>query len=191
LHNTFVGFLALETFTALRDLVDNPSYEEQRRKSLRNLDFATIDKPIVAIIKGLAELPHCFTLQSCYGHFLYDSQKDPENIQPLPTSNRLTNVDYRIAYLAMCLQDSDAGQRLLHDLEKIPKIDPENVQFGCAEWFWKKQVNSFALQVEPRRYMTRDTATVGYKEALHIEKVRNQFFRQLGDLLSVRHEIST
>ncbi len=42
-----------------------------------------------------------------------------------------------------------------HDLRQIPAIDPEYIQFGCAEWFWEAQVNSYALQVEPMRHMTK------------------------------------
>ena len=52
------------------------------------------------------------------------------------------------------------------------------MQLGCAEWFWKRQVNSFVLQVEPKRYKTKDRVS-SYKEALHIEKIRNTVFMEL------------
>ena len=45
------------------------------------------------------------------------------------------------------------------------------------------QSNSYALQVEPDRFKFQDTAIVGYKEALHIEKIRNEFFIRLYELL--------
>jgi len=118
-------------------------------------------------------------LQSCYGHFLHNSQKNPYNIEPLPLSNDISNVEYKIAYIALCIENSKQGRTLFYDLKEIPSIDPEYIQFGCAEWFWKRQVNSYALQVEPKRHMTKDRLSVDYWEALHIEKVRNNFFTQL------------
>ena len=62
-------------------------------------------------------------------------------------------------------------------------MDPENIQFGSAEWFWKRQVNSYALQVEPDRFKRQDTAILDYEEALNIEKIRNEFFFQLQALI--------
>jgi hypothetical protein len=176
----------LETFTELKELVDNPNYHEQRQRSLADLDMNTIDRPIVEIVKDFMKLPYCFTLQSCYGHFLHKKQKDLYNIEPLPITDDITTVKYRIAYIAICIENSDLGRRLLLDLAEIPAIDGDYIQFGCAEWFWEKQVNSYALQVEPRRHMLKDKITVGYQEALHIERVRNQFFDKLKGLLRTR-----
>ena len=169
----------METFTESRSFVDNPLYREQRDKSLASLDINTIDVPIVEIIRDLAKLPHCFTLQSCYGHFLYDSQSDPRNVDPLTNLDKNLSVEYRIAYIALCIQNSGPGLRLFQNLRDLTGIDPECIQFGCAEWFWERQVNSYALQVEPERYKTRDKTTVSSQEALYIEKVRNQFFDEL------------
>jgi hypothetical protein len=75
------------------------------------------------------------------------------------------------------------GRGLFESLKEITAIDLENVQFCCAEWFWKRQVNSYALQVEPDRFKRKDTAILDFKEALHIEKIRNEFFIQLYELL--------
>ena len=61
-------------------------------------------------------------------------------------------------------------------------MDPENVQFCCADWFWKRQVNSYALQVEPDRFKYNDEAILDHKEALHIEKIRDVFFQRLYEL---------
>ena len=97
----------------------------------------------------------------------------------MPVLDSITIVEYRIAYIALCIQNSDLGRILFDDLRKIPAIDPEYIQFGCAEWFWKKQVNSYALQIEPERYMTKDRISVNYQEALHIEEIRNEFFSEL------------
>ena len=186
IKNILAGVVQLETFTGLKDFVDNPHYHEQRRESLSGLDISTIDAPMVKIIDGFSKLPYCFTLQSCYGHFLHDSQKDPKSIEPLPVSNSITGVEYRIAYIALCIQNSDLGRMLLHDLGKIPAIDPGYIQFGCAEWFWERQVNSYVLQVEPGRYMTKDRASVSYQEALHIEKIRDEFLSGLEVIVQKR-----
>jgi hypothetical protein len=178
----------METFTALKDFVNNPQYHKQRQVALSKLDINTLDPPIRLIIEGLSKLPYCFTLQSCYGHFLYQHQRNPESIEPLPISESITRVEYRIAYIALCLQDSESGRRLFHDLSKIPERDSEYIQFGCAEWFWKSQVNTYALQVEPKRYMTKDKISVNYQEALHIEKTRNVFFNELKRIIQERKD---
>jgi len=75
------------------------------------------------------------------------------------------------------------GKELLGRLEQITAIDPEYIQFGCAEWFWTRQVNSYALQVEPQRFKQKDSCLVAYKEALHLEKVKQSFFIQLKQLI--------
>lgn len=169
----------METFTEFKSLVKNPLFHQQREKSLNQLNIDTIDAPIKKIIKGFSNLPYCFTLQSCYGHFLYNDQKNPNNIEPLPSLDNISNIEYRIAYIALCIRNNEQGKMLLQELKKIPSIDPDYIQFGCADWFWKNQVNSYALQVEPERFKTKDKITVNFQEALHIEKVRNEFFRRL------------
>jgi hypothetical protein len=75
------------------------------------------------------------------------------------------------------------GRELFESLKKIADLDPDNIQFCCAEWFWKRQINSYALQVEPDRFKRKNTAIIDFKEALHIEKIRNKFFIQLYKLL--------
>ena len=180
----------METFTGLKPFVDNPHYDEQRRacSDKLELDIAAIDAPIIEIVRGFARLPYCFTLQSCYGHFLYAGQKNPNNTQPMPKTDGITDVEYRIGYVALCIEDSLPGRELFDALGSLTAIDPEYVQFGCAVWFWKRQVNSYALQVEPERYMTKDRATVSYQEALHIEGIRNQFFDELNTIIQGKTE---
>jgi len=163
--------------------VKNPHYQKQRRESLAGLSDDMIDEPIVDIINGFNKLPYCFTMQSCYGHFVYDDQKDPYNLEPLPATDSVDRVEYRIAYLCLCIQNSTLGRRLLESLSEISAIDPQNIQLCCAAWFWERQVNSYALQVEPDRFKHKDTAMLDYGEALHIEKTRNEFFVQLRKLL--------
>lgn len=173
----------MKTFTALKDFVDNAHFDKHRQKSLSQLDFETIDPPIIEIIRGFSNLPYCFTLQSCYGHFVHEFQQDSKNIEPLPAASIISKIEYRIAYLALCIQNNEKGKKLFQDLQRIPNIDPEYIQFGSAEWFWKQHVNSYALQVEPKRLMTRDRIFVDYDKALRIEKVRNEFFNAMKKII--------
>ena len=178
----------METYTELKELMENPHYQAQRQKNLGGLSDSMIDEPIIEIVNGFNKLPYCFTLQSCYGHFLYNGQKDPHSLDPLPVTNTIARVEYKIAYIALCIEDSDSGRRLFEALKKITIIDPENIQFCCAEWFWNRQVNSYALQVEPDRFKHEDKAILDYKEALNIEKIRNEFFVKLKELLQKQQD---
>ena len=173
----------METFTELKELAENPHYQVQRQKSLGDLTDDMVDVPIIDLINRFNKLPYCFTLQSCYGHFVCNDQKDSHNFEPLPIKATIAKVEYRIAYIAFCIENSLLGIELFETLKQITAIDPENIQFCCAEWFWKRQVNSYALQVEPDKFKHQDTAILDYKEALHIENVRNEFFRRLYDLV--------
>ena len=173
----------METFTELKELAENLHYQVQRQKSLCGLTDDMIDLPIIEVINGFNKLPCCFTLQSCYGHFVYNGMKDLHNLEPLPVKDTIAKVEYRIAYIAFCIENSLLGRKLFESLKEITAIDPENVQFCCAEWFWEKQVNSYALQVEPDRFKRKDKAILDYREALHIEKIRNEFFVRLEELL--------
>lgn len=83
--------------------------------------------------------------QSCYGHFIYTGQRDPHNIEPLPVTDKIARVEYRIAYIALCIENNAAGIKLLKALKEITVIDPENIQFCGADWFWERQINSYAL----------------------------------------------
>ncbi len=173
----------METFAEPKELVENHSYEEQKRKSLSELRDVIIDESIIEIVNGFNKLPFCFTMQSCYGHFLYTTQKDPNNLDTLPVTGTIGKIEYRIAYIAFCIENCDSGRMLLNALNEITFIDPENIQLCSAEWFWKRQVNSYALQVEPDRCKYEDRALLDYEEALNIEKIRNEFFVKLKELL--------
>jgi hypothetical protein len=173
----------MKTYTEPKDLVENPHYAMQRQRSLLDLTMVEIDKPMLEIIKGFSELSYCFTLQCCYGHFLYKGQDDPHNLDRLPMTTTLDRVEYRIAYLALCLEINEQGRTLMQELQSITKIDQENIQFCSAEWFWERQVNSYALQVEPDRFKHEDSAILTYQEGLVIEKVRDDFMSELKELL--------
>jgi hypothetical protein len=170
---------AVETFTIAKELVPNPAFGAEREHALRQLDLATIDEPIVTLIERFNELPYCFTLQSCWGHFLPAGRGDPRTLEALPQVPRSGSVVYRIAYLALCIEDGPAGVALLRDLGAVPVVDPENIQFGCAEWFWDRHVNSYALQVVPQRFQQRDAVTIAYEEALLVQATRDAFFAAL------------
>jgi hypothetical protein len=173
----------METFAAPRPLVDHDRYPQERKAALAALDMNAIDEPIGDIIARFAELPHCFTLQSCYGHFICHPDQEDHSLEPVPPEYR-GPVKYRIAYVALCIENSPRGKALRHSLEQIPDIDPDYVQFGSANWFWERHPNSYALQVEPERFKNRDQVTVDHQEARHIQQTRNRFFREIRKLLT-------
>lgn len=173
----------METFTKPKALTANPHYHEQRQKCLAELSDKLIDKPIIELVNAFNKLPYCFTLQSCYGHFFYLGQNDPHSLAPLPLTDTIASVEYRIAYIALCIENSELGRMFLDTLKGIADTDPANIQFCCAEWFWERQVNSYALQVEPDRFKCEDRAILDYEEALKIEKIRDEFFVLLNQLL--------
>ncbi len=173
----------METFVEPKPFIDNARYSEQRRNCLAGLEGESIDAPVVDIVAGFNAQACCFTLQSCFGHFLYDRQTDEHNLAPLPVAKPVGDIDYRIAYLAVCIENSTSGRMLIEVLKQVTDLDPQNIQFGCAEWFWRRQVNSYVLQVEPDRFKHRDRATLSFEEAVIIEDARNKFFARLNALL--------
>ena len=178
-----IAGVAVETFIPLKTLVDNPAFGEQRLRAIGQLQAVTIDAPMGTIINGFAKLPYCFTLQCCFGHFLYGDQKDRENLGRLPLCACNDPVHYRIAYVALCVDYCDRGASLVSDLKQITRVDHAYLQFGCATWFWRRHVNSYALQIEPERYQTRDSVTVDYQEALHLQRVRDECFSDLAGVV--------
>jgi len=179
----------METFTKIKDFVDNPAFGNQRKKSLKALNIESIDRPIRDIITHFARLSYCFTMQSCFGHFVHKFQKDTFNTEPIAKSDKIFKVEYRIAYIAFCIEKSELGSALFTGLKNIPKLEENYIQFGCAGWFWQRQVNSYALQVEPKRFMDKDKIQLDYHEALYIEKTRNRFFAELRKMIQELHLI--
>ncbi len=88
----------METFTEPKELVKNQHYQNQRQRSLAVLNDDMIDAPIIDLINGFNKLPYCFTLQSCYGHFIYNGQNDSHNLESLPDTDTVARIEYRIAY---------------------------------------------------------------------------------------------
>lgn len=189
--NLYSGYKRkVETFTHPRTFEENPHFIDQRSLSLHSLDFSAIDPPVVDIVVDFSKLTYCFTLQICCGHFLYEGQTNSHNLDPLPSNAELQEVEYRIAYIALCLADNNQGRALFNDLGRIPLLDPEYIQFGSADWFWERQINSYALQVEPERLMFQDSVKVDYQEAQHLDKIRRDFFSEIRLLLQKRLEIN-
>jgi len=171
----------VETFAPARDFVENPRYGQDRADAVRRLDLAAIDVTIASLIAEFAAIPHCFTLQCCYGHFVWARGQDPRNLDPIP-SDYTGTVRYRIAYIAFCIEKSDRGVALREALSEVPRIDPEYIQFGSPDWFWRRWANSYALQVEPTVHQFCDEASMDAGEARHIQKVRERFFERLTEV---------
>ena len=136
----------METFTHVKPVQENPQYPAQKQQWPDHLHDSMLDAPIVYLVRGFNRLPQCFTQQSCYGHFVHKGQTDIHNLDPLPEREIQTKVEYRIAYVAFCIENSMSGRTLFEGLKEMTTIDPQSIQFGCAQWFWKQQVNSY---VEP------------------------------------------
>jgi hypothetical protein len=173
----------LETFKDARELVEDARYPQERQEALAALNLDAIDRPIADLIAGFATLPHCFTLQCCYGHFVCAPGQDPHNLEPIARGHS-GMVRYRIAYIAFCLENSPRGRALRKALARIPAIAPGYIQFGSADWFWEQWANSYALQVEPVAHRLRDEALLESGEALHTQGVRDLFFQEIRVLLA-------
>jgi len=174
--------ISLETFTKYKPLIENSDFTIQKEAALSSLDIRTVDEPIRNVITALNDIPFCFTIQSCFGHFVFGKQKNPKNLHPLPQTEIIGDIEYRIAYVAVCVQRSEPVARFLSELSDIQKIDPRYIQFGCANWFWERQVNSYVIQVEPERYSERDSARIPYREAKHIEELKRDVFVNIHSL---------
>jgi hypothetical protein len=148
-----------------------------------SLSLSGIDPPIRDVIARLRRLPHCFTLQSCYGHFVWAGQPDDANLERLP-ADATDPVRYRIAYLALCIENSRDGRRLREALNALCALDAEYVQFGSPEWFWEQYPNSYAVQVEPQRFENCDEVLISPGEALHVQKTRDALFAKLRELIA-------
>lgn len=180
----------METYTTPKAFVDDPHFGSKRKEALDDLDPAAIDAPILDLIEDLSRVPYCFTLQCCWGHFVHDGQPDDHGLGPLAHYSPEAVVTYRIAYIALCLQPTEDGRRLFDDLRRVARIDPRNIQFGGAEWFWERRVNSYVLQAEPERFRFQDTALLDVREALEIQSARDRMFEALREI-GRRHAIGS
>jgi len=172
----------METYIDSKALTYTPNFKADRQVALDNLDFNLIDSPIIELVKEINRLPCLFTVQCCHGHFL---KKDGKEISNLELSENYEPVDYKLAYIAICIENSLMGNSIRKRLMNIPlSIDRDRIQFCSAQWFWEKWLNSYALQVMPEIFKDQDTAQLEYVEARKIEKVRDDFFVFLKDFIA-------
>jgi hypothetical protein len=164
----------METYTESKPFKHNLDFKADRLLALDNLDLNLIDSPLIKLVKEINRLPYLFTLQCCYGHFL---KKDGKEISNLELSETNEMVQYRLAYIVFCIENSLSGKNIIQKLMNIPlSIDRDKIQFCSAQWFWDQWLNSYALQVMPKRFKEQDTAQLEITEAREIEKVREYFF---------------
>lgn len=178
----------VETYTEARPLVSHFSYDSDRMRALEGLraeiSKGSIDEPTMDIVEQFARIPYCYTLQSCYGHFMVEPSREDRNTKRVvDIGGAGTILHYRIAYVAFCIQNSARGRTLLEELSAIVDTDPEYIQFGSADWFWDRCVNSYVLQVSPLRNAFEDHFDVNMEEAFRIEEVRDEFFDRLRAVL--------
>lgn len=173
----------MKTFREPKDFVDDPSYPKVREAALATIDLCSVDKPIVDILSGFATVPHCFSLQCCFGHFLCSPTSDPHSLESIP-SDYQGQVRYRIAYIALALENSRRGLALRESLCRLTAIDADFIHFGSPGWFWEQRVNSYVLQVEPIADKFKDEALLDISEALYTQRVRDLFFKELRELVA-------
>jgi hypothetical protein len=166
----------METFTRPRPLIDNPDFAAHRVAALDALDTAAVDAPLRDLISALNRLEHSFTLQCCWGHFRGPGE-DPPQDNPPPRGR--ADLEYAVAYLALAVRDDAAGEAWLETLRGLKMAEPRFVQFGSADWFWERQINSYVLQVGPKKSRRLDRMTVDGKQARLIAHARTRLFREL------------
>ncbi|MCP3929265.1 MAG: hypothetical protein GY705_09220 [Bacteroidetes bacterium] len=146
--------------------------------------MSKIDPPLTELIKAFNSLPYCYTLQCCSGHFFNEILRLNYVSRLLFYPEKSDTIQYSIAYIAVCICNCLLGRRLIEGLKKIALMDPEYIQFGCAQWFWQKTVNSYVLQVEPQKYLDKDIISIEYSEAIRVMKARDFFLVKLKDMLT-------
>lgn len=172
----------MNTFTESREFVTHLRYYQDRKKAIAALDLDSIDEPIVDIVSALADLSFCFPLQSCVGHFVCDPDQNTRTLASV-RKTYAGPVRYRIAYVALCIENSHNGRTMHNFLAEIPTIDPTYIQFGSADWFWERFANSYILQVEPLIHMEKDEVILEAAEARHVQITRDLFFDRLRNLV--------
>ena len=151
---------------------------------MRDMAEVDIEEPIIEVIDSLNKLPFCFTIQSCFGHFLFENKPASTTYYLPEKTTRTRNCKYRISYVAIRVDGSQEARGLLSLLRDIPStINKEYIQFGCAEWFWEQHINSFVIQVQPRDRSNVDSLLVTTEEAQLIQAVRDRFWEVMESTL--------
>lgn len=180
----------METFAGPKPFVDNSEYERNRLvalKTLRSL-IATgkIDPPLVDLMTLFSRVSHCYTFQSCFGHFVHERGSDEHTTARLaPYKGMISTVFYRIAYIAFVLEKSENGLVLCRDLRALALRNPGYIQFGSAGWFWEQSVNTYQIQVALEQEKEKDSFWVTYNEALRLEKMRDMLIRDLATIAGI------
>ncbi len=174
----------METFTPPRPMVTSPDFTGEREAALADLASVIrngeIDPPLMPLVRAFAGVPSCYTIQSCYGHFVHSGQPDIHNTKRLPAdAPPYRKVVYRIAYMAFCIEESRRGHLLCQDLRAIARLDPDYIQFGSADWFWERTANTYAIQISPARFLTEDSCSIHMDEAFILQEVRDNCFTEL------------
>ena len=169
----------METFANAGKLTRDPCYLLNKERQVSKIKTDEIDVPLRRFIREFNRIPHAYTLQCCWGHFLRGYPKNPVIQDELPERTGHEKVVYQIAYLAFCVQNCAPGKRLLEKMEQTVALDPNFVQFGSARWFRQQQVNSYVLQVVPERFKFCDRCSLEYKEARKIQKLKKAFFNDM------------
>ena len=91
----------MQTYTKARPIEDDPDFEARRDAARAALDLPDVDEPMVPLVEELNRLPHCFTLQCCFGHFVADGETDPRTLAPPPPMGK-KSMEYNLAYVAFC-----------------------------------------------------------------------------------------
>jgi hypothetical protein len=177
----------METFDVPKPFVDNPDYERNRRVALKTLQSliaaGKIDPPLVELMNLFSRVSHCYTIQSCFGHFVHERESDERTTARLiPYKGMISTVLYRIAYIAFVLEKSENGLVLYHDLRTLALQNPGYIQFGSAGWFWEQSVNTYQIQVAPEREKDKDSFWVTYDDAILLEKMRDMLIRELAPI---------
>ena len=178
----------METFTPARPFTRHPGYLSDRKKAHRELEreilMGSIDAPLLPIIQECFLITHFFSIQCCYGHFVHNLQPDTENlVPPSHYKGKIETVRYRLAYLAVCIQDNIQGNEMYSDMEKLAADNPDYIQFGSADWFWERMVNTYCIQLEPERLKNKDSGVIPMEEAVHLEMLREDFFNHLASII--------
>lgn len=175
----------METYTAPKPFEDYPEFQRDRQLALDMLDIALIDDPLVGLIKDLNQIPYLFTLQCCHGHFQTTDGEEISDFDASGSINKLNKLEYRLAYIVFCIENSSSGKFFAQQLQDIPlTVKHGLVQFCSAQWFWDQWLNSYVLQVMVPRFKDKDTCVIDVHEADKIKQARDIFYAYLKDFAS-------
>lgn len=175
----------METYGPAKALVVDPEFASRKQEVLNKLNPRDLDPPMVGLVTGFNLLPHCYTLQCCHGHIIIPGPLPPGQWQRLPAEEPPAKALFQIAYLALAVRNDPWGRSLRAALARLAEGNPAFLQMGSADWFWydQGQVNSYILQVCPRRCRERDRFEMQRPEARQWLAARKEFMRGLGYIL--------